>query len=147
MIRRGRREGWLKYPIGRLEPWAKLSGITMDNVRIGTRPGFESRGSAIIATQRHDGQRHGPLMTVPRDQRVSLDTVQAYARRCKPLGDVLSAMGSFSLVGAPCKSFSDQISVALTKDRRQGVQSFFICSLLLPSMMCPVIHLGQVSIR
>jgi len=108
MIRRGRQEGWLKYPINRLEPWAKLSGVTFDGVKIGPLAGFESRGSSVIATRQFDAGPQNPLVVVPQELVLSLRNVQSYAKRCKPFGEILDALGDFGRVCSLCdrNSFS-----------------------------------------
>jgi hypothetical protein len=100
MIRRGRKEGWLRFPISRLEPWAKFVGVYFDGIKVGSRSGYEHLGSSIIAKRRLEISSV-PLVTVPRELIISLETIQTYAKRCQPLSHILEALGEFGQVCLP----------------------------------------------
>lgn len=97
MIRRGRAEGWLRLPISAFKPWADLNGVTLNGIRVGLLPGYEDRGSTIIAERAlSDGE--DPLMVVPRDLVLSLEGVQNHARSDRNLQELLSALGDYGRV-------------------------------------------------
>jgi hypothetical protein len=99
MIRRGRREGWLKQPIDALPTWAVFHGVKLNRVRIGPLPGFENRGSTVIATSELRGDSAEPLLVVPKDLIVSRSNIELLAKADHHLREVLEAVGDFGRVG------------------------------------------------
>ena len=98
MIRRGRVEGWLKLPISAFRPWAELNGVTLNSVQVGPMPGFEHRGSTVIAENDMTGGETGPLMVVPRDLALSRESVEGFAKSDKQLKEVLDSLGEYARV-------------------------------------------------
>lgn len=104
MIKRGREEGWLKEPIGNLPRWAKFHGVRFNGVKIGPLPGFEDRGSTVIAdTELHGGEAE-PLLVVPKDLIISRSNIELLAKSDRHLREVLAAVGHF---GRVCGTFED----------------------------------------
>ncbi|OCK80584.1 SET domain-containing protein [Lepidopterella palustris CBS 459.81] len=95
MIRRGRAEGWLKLPISAFRPWAEWNGVSFNGIQIGPMPGFEQRGSTIIAERDLADGNEGPLMIVPRDLILSLESVQTFAKADQQLKEVLNSLDDF----------------------------------------------------
>lgn len=94
MIRRGRIEGWLKEPIEALPTWAAFRGVKFNGIKIGPLPGFEHRGSTVIAEQDlANGQ--APLMTVPKELILSRETIELMAKSDHHLRELLHALGEF----------------------------------------------------
>ncbi|KAL9088600.1 MAG: hypothetical protein Q9165_006120 [Trypethelium subeluteriae] len=95
MIRRGRKEGWLKLPISALPAWSALHNITYNGVKVGPLPGYEDRGSTIIAARHLNGGEETPLVNVSRDMVLSLDLVHDHAKSDQDFSEVLAALGEF----------------------------------------------------
>lgn len=94
MIRRGRSEGWLKEPVESLPTWATFRGVTFNGVKVGPLPGFEHRGSTVIAEcPLTSGQ--APLMTVPKDLILSRENIELFAKSDHHLRELLRALGDF----------------------------------------------------
>jgi hypothetical protein len=71
MIKRGRQERWLREPIGALPRWANFHGVEFKGVKVGPLPGFEERGSTVIADRELDAGEVNPLLVVPKDLIIS----------------------------------------------------------------------------
>jgi hypothetical protein len=98
MIRRGRKEGWLKRPIETLSTWAEFNGVKFNGIKIGPMPNLEHRGSTVIATRELSGGREEPLVIVPKDLVISRANVDVYAKSDQHLKQVLEAVGDFGRV-------------------------------------------------
>jgi hypothetical protein len=98
MIKRGRQEGWLREPIEALPTWATFHGVKFNHVRIGPLPGFEERGSTVIAARELQGGNAEPLLVVPKDLIISLANVELFSRSDRHLREVLEAIGDFGRV-------------------------------------------------
>ncbi|KAF2015056.1 SET domain-containing protein [Aaosphaeria arxii CBS 175.79] len=98
MIKSGRTNGWLHSPISTLPTWASFNGVKLHpDITIGPLPGFEERGSTVVATAdlSSDGIEEGPLMTVPRELIVSRENVENVAKSDADFRAVLEAVGEF----------------------------------------------------
>lgn len=102
MIRRGRIEGWLKQPIQTLPTWSTFHGVIFKGVKIGPLPGFENRGSTVIAAQELRGGEVEPLLKVPKDLIISRENINLLAKSDMHLRQLLDAAGDF---GRVCQSF------------------------------------------
>ena len=100
MIERGRAEGWLKLPVSAFQPWANLNGAVFNGVKVGPLPGYEDRGSTVIAERDLSGGDEDPLMVVPRDLVLSLEGVQNHAKSDKNLQELLDALGDHGRVSS-----------------------------------------------
>lgn len=98
MIKRGRKEGWLKQPVETLPTWAEFNGAKSNGIRIGPMPGLEQRGSTVIATRNLSGGKEDPLIVVPKDLIISKANVELYAKSDQHLKQVLEAAGDFGRV-------------------------------------------------
>jgi hypothetical protein len=98
MIRRGRREGWLKRPITEFPPWAEFNGIKFNGVEIGPLPGFEHRGSTVIADRPLASSKEEPLIVVPQDLIISRQNIEVFAKSDQHLKELLDALGEFGRV-------------------------------------------------
>jgi hypothetical protein len=98
MIRRGRQEGWLKASIDALPTWATFHGVKLNGVKIGPLPGFEERGSTVIAVRELQGGCVAPLLVVPKDLIVSRVNIELFARSDRHLREVLEATGDLGRV-------------------------------------------------
>lgn len=99
MIRRGRAEGWLKEPIEKLPSWAKFQGARFNGIKFGLIPGFESRGTGIIAEREVTSDAEVPLMVIPKDLIVSKENIYIIAKSDPHLREVLQALGELGRVG------------------------------------------------
>jgi len=97
MIRRGKKEGWLKLPVSSLQPWAQFSGVVFNGVKCDEIPGS---GSGVMADRDLKGGDEEPLMVIPRELVLSLDQVKLYALSNQDLNEVLVALGDFARVSA-----------------------------------------------
>ncbi|KAF1962215.1 SET domain-containing protein [Byssothecium circinans] len=95
MIRRGRTAGWLREPVERLPTWANFNGIKFDGVGIGPLPGFEHRGSTVIADRELASNKSGPLISVPKELILCRQNVELAAKSDQHLREVLHALGDF----------------------------------------------------
>jgi hypothetical protein len=95
MIRRGRQEGWLKDSIDTLPTWATFHGVKFNGVKIGPLPGFEERGSTVIATRELQGGSVEPLLVVPKDLIVSRANIELFTKSDRHLREALEAVGDF----------------------------------------------------
>ncbi|KAF1918517.1 hypothetical protein BDU57DRAFT_444203 [Ampelomyces quisqualis] len=95
MIERGRQEGWLRRPIDTLPTWANFHGVKFGNVSIGPLPGFEDRGSTVIAARELQGGTAEPLLVVPQDLIISRANIELFSRSDRHLREVLEAIGDF----------------------------------------------------
>jgi hypothetical protein len=98
MIRRGRTEGWLKQPIDVLPRWASFHGVAFNGVNIGPLPGFEDRGSTVIADEKLHGGNVKPLLVVPKELIISRENIELIAKSDHHLREVLDAIGDFGRV-------------------------------------------------
>jgi hypothetical protein len=103
MIRRGRAEGWLKESIEGLPTWASFNSVDFNGIKIGTLPGFEDRGSTIIADRGLASGDEGPLLTVPRELILSRDNIDLVAKSDQHLREVLQALEDFGRVWLPIR--------------------------------------------
>ncbi|KAF2140569.1 uncharacterized protein K452DRAFT_252295 [Aplosporella prunicola CBS 121167] len=95
MIRRGRSEGWLKLSTSALRPWAEFNDVRFNAVSVGPLPGFEHRGSTVIAERDLAGGNEEPLMIIPHDLVISLEAVRVHAKSDQHLREVLDALDDF----------------------------------------------------
>ncbi|KAF1967888.1 SET domain-containing protein [Bimuria novae-zelandiae CBS 107.79] len=95
MIRRGRAEGWLKEPIEGLTAWATFHGVVFNGIKIGPLPGYEDRGSAVIAKRNLNGDIEEPLMTIPKELVLSRQNIELFAKSDQHLRELLQALGDF----------------------------------------------------
>ena len=95
MIRRGRKEGWLREPVEGLPAWASFHGVKFNGIKIGPLPGYEDRGSTVIADRDLDGDTELPLMTIPKELILSKENIELLAKSDHHLRDVLHALGDF----------------------------------------------------
>ncbi|KAF2748889.1 SET domain-containing protein [Sporormia fimetaria CBS 119925] len=95
MIGLGRVDGWLKRPVEELSAWAAFHGVTFNGVKFGPLPGFEERGSAVVATRDLTANREEPLILVPRELILSRQNIEVFAKADKHLREVLDAVGDF----------------------------------------------------
>ncbi|KAF1849307.1 SET domain-containing protein [Cucurbitaria berberidis CBS 394.84] len=95
MIRRGRTEGWLKQPIDTLPRWAIFHGVAFNGVKIGPLPGFEERGSTVIADHDLEGGKVEPLLTIPKELIISRQNIELLAKADRHLRELLEAIGDF----------------------------------------------------
>jgi hypothetical protein len=98
MIKRGRKEGWLREPIDAMPTWATFHGVKFNSVKVGPLPGFEDRGSTVIAARTLQGGNVEPLLVVPKDLIISRETIELFARSDRHLREVLEAIGEFGRV-------------------------------------------------
>ena len=111
MIRRGRKEGWLKLPTSALPAWAAMNNITYNGVKIGPLPGHEERGSAVIAEKSLNGSEEPHLVTVPRDMALSFESVCNHAKSDQDFREVLTAIDEFGRVGKIALGFYFFLSI------------------------------------
>ncbi|KAG9198145.1 hypothetical protein G6514_010471 [Epicoccum nigrum] len=95
MIRSGRANGWLTQPIGALPTWATFHGVSFNGIKIGPLPGFEERGSTIIADRELEGGKVEPLLVVPKELIISQQNIELLAKSDRHLREVLEATGDF----------------------------------------------------
>ncbi|KAF1945893.1 SET domain-containing protein [Clathrospora elynae] len=95
MIRRGRAEGWLKHPIDVLPTWAAFHGVEFNGVKIGPLPGYEDRGSTVIADRTLAGGNVEPLIFVPKDLIISRHNIDLVAKSDHHLREIIEAIGDF----------------------------------------------------
>jgi hypothetical protein len=98
MIKRGRQEGWLREPIEALPTWATFHGVKFNSVKIGPLPGFEERGSTVIAARTLHATSAEPLLVVPKDLIISRANIDLFAKADRHLRQVLDAIGDFGRV-------------------------------------------------
>lgn len=101
MIRAGRTEGWLKQPIETLPTWATFHGVSFNGITVGPLPGFEDRGSTVIADRELEGGKTEPLLVVPKELIISRQTIELLAKSDHHLREVLDAVGDFGRVRRP----------------------------------------------
>ncbi|KZM22075.1 hypothetical protein ST47_g6769 [Ascochyta rabiei] len=95
MIRTGRTKGWLKQPIDTLPTWATFHGVTFNGIKVGPLPGFEDRGSTVIADRELDGGKVEPLLVVPKELIISRQNIELFAKSDHHLREVIEATGDF----------------------------------------------------
>ncbi|KAF1927711.1 SET domain-containing protein [Didymella exigua CBS 183.55] len=95
MIRTGRAHGWLKQPIDTLSTWATFHGVSFNGIKIGPLPGFEDRGSTVIADRKLEGGKVEPLLVVPKELIISRQNIELFAKSDRHLREVLEAAGDF----------------------------------------------------
>jgi hypothetical protein len=98
MIRSGRANGWLTQPIGALPTWATFHGVSFNGIKIGPLPGFEERGSTVIADRELEGGKVEPLLVVPKELIISQQNIELLAKSDRHLREVLEATGDFGRV-------------------------------------------------
>jgi hypothetical protein len=98
MIRRGRAEGWLRQPIDVLPRWASFHGVKFNHVKIGPLPGYEDRGSTVIADQKLVGGSVEPLLIVPKELIISRRNIDLFSKSDHHLREILEALGDFGRV-------------------------------------------------
>lgn len=98
MIRRGRTEGWLKQPVDALPTWATFHGVHFNGVKVGPLPGYEERGSTVIASKALQGGNAEPLLVVPKELIISLQRIELIAKADHHLRELLDALGGFGRV-------------------------------------------------
>jgi hypothetical protein len=103
MIRRGRTEGWLTESIDVLPTWATFNGVKFNRVKIGPLPGYEDRGSTVIADDKLQGGNAEPLLVVPKDLIISRQNIELLAKSDHHLRELLEALGDFGRVWQPQK--------------------------------------------
>lgn len=106
IIKRGRAEGWLRLPVSALKPWADLHDITLSGITVGPIPGFEQRGSTVIADRVLSARNTEPLMIIPRDLVLSQEAVRVHAKSDQHLREVLDALAEFGRVSYLNVSFA-----------------------------------------
>lgn len=95
MIRTGRTEGWLKQPIETLPTWATFHGVSFKGIKVGPLPGFEDRGSTVIADRELEGGKVEPLLVVPKELIISRQNIELLAKSDHHLREILDATGDF----------------------------------------------------
>jgi hypothetical protein len=98
MIRRGRTEGWLKESIHVLPAWASFNGVKFNGVKVGPLPGYEDRGSTVIADETLQGGDAEPLLVVPKDLIISRQNIELLTKSDHHLRELLDALGDFGRV-------------------------------------------------
>jgi len=98
MIKSGRAEGWLRRPVDTLPTWANFHGVAFNHVSIGPLPGFEGRGSAVIADGELIGGKAEPLLVVPKELIVSRQNIDLFAKSDHHLRELLESLGDFGRV-------------------------------------------------
>jgi hypothetical protein len=98
MIRKGKNEGWLKWPSAALWSWAKLNGVKFDGINVGSIRGLPERGTGILAARALKGGEEGPLMVIPSNLVLSLEQVEIQAKSDKHLQEILGALGEYARV-------------------------------------------------
>jgi hypothetical protein len=94
MIRRGRAEGWLREPVEGLPTWATFRGVKFNGIKVGPLPGYEHRGSTVIA-ERDLASGQAPLMMVPKELILSRENIELIAKSDHHLRELLHALGEF----------------------------------------------------
>jgi hypothetical protein len=124
MIKRGRIEGWLKRPISEFPTWAKFNSAKFNSVRIGPLPGFEQRGSTVIADRDLTGGKEEPLLVVPKELIVSRQNIELCAKADQHLHEVLDAAGDFGRTtrGAVLIFLLMQVTLACPEIKGVGVR-------------------------
>ncbi|KAL1619888.1 hypothetical protein SLS54_006487 [Diplodia seriata] len=95
LIARGRAEGWLRLPVSALRVWADVHDVTFQGITVGPLPGFELRGSTVIADGTLSAGNAEPLMIIPRDLVLSLEAVRMHAKADQRLREVVDALADF----------------------------------------------------
>jgi hypothetical protein len=100
MIRRGKAEGWLTIPSDAVLPWAMLNEVEFNK----SVPGVVSgRGGALLAKEdvqvSEDQAELTVLLTVPKDQVLSLERCQEQAKFDRDYREVFESLGDFGRVG------------------------------------------------
>ena len=98
MIRSGRANGWLKQPIDTLPTWATFHGVSFNGIKVGPLPGFEERGSTVIADRELEGGKVESLLVVPKELIISRQNIELLAKSDRHLREVLEATGDFGRV-------------------------------------------------
>lgn len=98
MIRTGRAEAWLREPIEGFPRWANFNGIRFAGIKIGPLPGFEHRGSTVIADSTLVCGEAGAVLTVPKELIVSRQNVELIAKSDKHLRELLQSLDEFGRV-------------------------------------------------
>lgn len=88
----------MKRPVSEFPAWAEFNGITFNGVQIGPLPGYEERGSTVIAKRQLTAGQEGALITVPRDLILSRQNIEVFAKADRHLKEVLEALGDFGRV-------------------------------------------------
>ncbi|KAI4940008.1 uncharacterized protein J4E92_001296 [Alternaria infectoria] len=97
MIRRGRTQGWLKESIDVLPTWATFNGVKFNGVKVGPLPGYEDRGSTVIAEEKLQGGEAEPLLVVPKELIISRQNIELIAKSDHHLRELLEALGDFGM--------------------------------------------------
>jgi hypothetical protein len=78
--------------------WAEFNGIKFNGVQIGPLPGFEHRGSTVIAKRQLTAGKEDALIVVPGDLILSRQNIEGFAKSDQHLKEVLNALGDFGRV-------------------------------------------------
>lgn len=116
LIARGRSEGWLRVPVSALRVWADLNDVTLNAISVGPLPGFELRGSTVIADGALSSGNAEPLMIIPRDLVLSLEAVRMHAKSDQHLRELLDALADFGRVRTCLFSRSCSMTQPLARD-------------------------------
>ncbi|OAL44570.1 SET domain-containing protein [Pyrenochaeta sp. DS3sAY3a] len=95
MIKRGRTEGWLKQPIEALPRWATFHGVAFNGVKVGPLPGFEDRGSTVIAQHDLGDGIVEPLLVIPKELIISRQNIELFAKSDRQLHELLESLEDF----------------------------------------------------
>lgn len=98
MIIEGKTDGWLRLPVDTLPAWAAFNNVLFNGIKIGPIPGFEDRGSTVVAKRHLNGGDELPLMTIPKDLILSLERVQEHAKTDGDFRAVLEGQSEFGRV-------------------------------------------------
>ena len=88
-------------PVDQLAAWSRLNNVEFNGVKITIVQG--NRGSGLVTT----AERSNPLLRIPNDLILSLETVWVYAKSDKHLRQVLEATGDYSRVSGPKASIKN----------------------------------------
>ncbi len=130
MIEQGRVQGWLRLPITSLPTWANLHGVQFYDTGIEL---IANRGAALVATTTLRASDNAPLLRVPRDLILSLESVQLHAKADRDLRALLDAAGDFGRVGeySPLpgsRVFTDALSYVMCDCHSPSVRCFHLCA-------------------
>lgn len=87
-----------KLPVSAISAWAKVNGISLNGVTISQLTG--DRGLGVVGDG-GNSDKTGPLMLVPADLILSVQSVFIFAKSDQHLREVLEASGDYSRVLQP----------------------------------------------